>query len=387
MGSRRGTTRDREAALRGLGILVFIGAVLLAIGIHELGHFATAKWFKIKVDKFFIGFGPKLWSTRRGETEYGVAAFPIGGYVKIAGMNPLEEVSPDDQPRTFKAKPAWQRAIVLVAGSVTHFIVAIIILMFIFTIVGETDIDSPTLEIAEVGSIESDEPAPAEVAGIKAGDRVIAIAGQPVDEWSDVQQAIRTRPDQPIEIVVDRDGQRLTLRATLGRSPRDPANGFLGVSPEFAVVKRSAGEAVVEATKDVGVGIKDSFLAFGKIFTPSTLSRLFQVATGQEERRPDDPASIVGIGRSAGDLAGEGDWATLFFVIAGFNVFIGMANLLPLPPLDGGHLAVLAFEKVTRREVDMRRLIPITAMVLTAFGLLFVLVLSADLFNPLKLPG
>jgi len=373
--------------VKGIGILIFIASVLLAIGIHELGHFATAKWFKIKVDKFFIGFGPRLWSTKRGETEYGLSAFPIGGYVKIAGMNPLEEVPPEDQPRTFKSKPAWQRAIVLVAGSVTHFIVAIIILTCIFTLVGETDIDTPTLEIAEVGSIDSNEPAPAEKAGIKPGDRVIAIAGQPVDEWSEVQQAIRTRPDQPIEIVVDRNGQRLTLRATLGRSPRDRSNGFLGVSPEFAQIDRSPGEAVVEATKDVGVGIKESFLAFGKIFTPSTLSRLFQVATGQEERRPEDPASIVGIGRSAGDLAGERDFAQLFFMIAGFNVFIGMANLLPLPPLDGGHLAVLGFEKLTGRDVDMRRLIPITAMVLTAFGLLFVLVLSADLFNPLKLPG
>ena len=374
--------------MRGIGIFIFIVSVLLAIGIHELGHFATAKWFKIKVDKFFIGFGPKLWSTRRGETEYGVSAFPIGGYVKIAGMNPLEEVPPEDKTRTFKSKPAWQRAIVLVAGSVTHFIVAIIILTCIFTLVGETDIDTPTLEINAVGSEELEQKTPAEIAGIRPGDRVVVIAGQQVTAWSQVQQAIRSRPNQPIEVVVQRDGRQLTLRATLGERDREGETiGFLGVSPKFAVVERSPGAAVVEATRDVGVGIKDSFLAFGKIFTPSTMSRLFQVATGQEERRPDDPASIVGIGRSAGDLAGAGDWAELFFVIAGFNVFIGMANLLPLPPLDGGHLAVLGFEKLTKREVDMRRLIPITAMVLTAFGLLFVLVLSADLFNPLKLPG
>jgi membrane-associated protease RseP (regulator of RpoE activity) len=374
--------------VKGIGILIFIASVLLAIGIHELGHFATAKWFKIKVDKFFIGFGPRLWSTKRGETEYGLSAFPIGGYVKIAGMNPLEEVPPEDQPRTFKSKPAWQRAIVLVAGSVTHFIVAIIILTCIFTLVGETDIDTPTLVIGAVGSEELEQKTPAEVAGVRPGDRVIEIAGQRVTSWSQVQQAIRTRPNQPIEIAVERDGRPLILRATLGERDRDGETiGFLGVSPEFAQIDRSPGEAVVEATKDVGVGIKDSFLAFGKIFTPSTLSRLFQVATGQEERRPEDPASIVGIGRSAGDLAGERDFAQLFFMIAGFNVFIGMANLLPLPPLDGGHLAVLGFEKLTGRDVDMRRLIPITAMVLTAFGLLFVLVLSADLFNPLKLPG
>lgn len=375
--------------MTGFGVFIFIFAVLLAIAIHEAGHFATAKWFKIKVDRFFIGFGPKLWSIKRGETEYGVSAFPLGGYVRIAGMNPLEEIPPEEQHRTFKAKPAWQRAIVLAAGSVTHFIVALIIIAAILASVGEPDLDNPTLTIAVVGSGVADEKAPAELAGLKAGDRVVSIASQTVTDWSQVQEEIRSRPNQLIDIVVERDGRQLSLRAKLDEREREGETiGFLGVSPEFATVDRPVGSAIVTAAARVGTGMWDSLVAFKNIFSPSTLGRLFQVAAGEEARRPEDPATVVGIGKTSGDLARSGDFAGLFLLVAGFNVFVGVANLLPLPPLDGGHLAVLAVEKVSRREVDMRKLLPITAMVLTVFGMLFLLLLYTDIVNPLPaIPG
>ena len=386
--------------MSGLGVFIFVAFVLIAIGLHEFGHFATAKAFGIKVEKFFIGFGPKIWSTRRGETEYGVSAFPLGGYVKIAGMNPLEEIKPEDRARTFKAKPGWQRAIVLAAGSVTHFIVALIIIAAILSIAGEIDFDRPTTEIASVGS-DAGEQTPSQVAGIKPGDRMVAVAGQRVTEWSQVQQAIRTRPNQPLEIVVERDGRLLPLTATLDACSREPdgqidcdpepgeeISGFLGVSPEFARIHRSVPSAIGKATTEVGRGMKDSVIAFGKVFAPSTLARLFQVAVGEEERRPEDPTTIVGVGKAAGDLARNGDFAALFLTVAVFNIFVGVVNLLPLPPLDGGHLAVLTYEKIARRDVDMRRLLPITAMVLTVFGMLFVLLLYSDIVNPLpSVPG
>lgn len=377
--------------MNGFGIFIFIFFVLLAIAIHEAGHFATAKWFKIKVDRFFIGFGPKLWSIKRGETEYGVSAFPLGGYVRIAGMNPLEEIPPEERHRTFRAKPAWQRAIVLAAGSFTHFVVALIILASMLAISGEPDFDRPTLTLGTVGSTAAGEgPAPAEVAGLRPGDRIVSIGGQRVSEWRQVQEAIRSRePGQSIDIVVDRDGRRATLTATLGKTVRDGATiPFLGVSPEFAKVERGVFSAIGAAAVDVGVGMKDSLIAFKNIFSPSTLGRLFKVATGTEERRPEDPATIVGIGKTSGDLARRGDFTGLFLLVAGFNVFVGVANLLPLPPLDGGHLAVLAWEKITRRDVDMRKLLPVTAMVLTIFGMLFLLLLYTDIVNPLpSIPG
>jgi membrane-associated protease RseP (regulator of RpoE activity) len=371
------------------GVFFFIFFVLVAIALHEFGHFATAKAFGIRVDKFFIGFGPKLWSVRKGETEYGVSAFPIGGYVKIAGMNPLEEVPHDQKGRTFKSKPAWQRAIVLAAGSFTHFIVALVIIASILAIAGEPDVDNPTLRVGAVGSATTGEVTPSVKAGLKVGDRVVSIAGVRVRTWSDVQNAIKSRPGQTVPIVVERNGRVLTLTATLETTKRDGETiGFLGVSPRFGVIKRSVPESIGVAGAQVGRGMWDSLQAFGKIFRPATLGRLFRVAAGDEKRSAEDPATVVGIGKASGDLARRGDWVGLFLLVAGFNIFVGVANLLPLPPLDGGHLAVLSYEKIRRREVDMRKLIPITAAVLTAFGTLFFLLLYLDIVKPLpSLPG
>lgn len=384
-----------------VGIIIFIVSVLLAIGLHELGHFATAKWFKIKVDRFFIGFGPKLWSVKKGETEYGVAAFPLGGYVRIAGMNPLEEIPPEDQPRTFKAKPPWQRAIVLAAGSFTHFVIALIILASILAIVGKTDFETATLEIAKVGTNDPKEVTPSMQVGLKPGDVVVAVAGKPVTDWEQVRAAIRARPEQTLEVVVRRGGRELTVRPTLGKCvrladgqtdceapyPDGETIGFLGVAPEFLVVDYSAGGAIVQAGRDVGKGMWDSLVAFKNIFAPSSLSRLFKVAVGDAERNEGDPTSLVGIGKLSGDAASRGDFASLFLLVVSFNVFVGVVNLLPLPPLDGGHLAVLGYEKITRRDVDMRKLLPVTAMVLSIFAMLFFLLLYTDIVNPLRLPG
>ena len=374
--------------MTGLGVLIFIVFVLIAIGLHEFGHFATAKAFGIKVERFFIGFGPKIWSTTRGETEYGVSAFPLGGYVRIAGMNPLEEIKPEDRPRTFKAKPAWQRAIVLAAGSITHFIVALIIIAAILSIAGEPDPDRPTLTMGSVGSSVGPQT-PAQKAGMKPGDRVVAAAGATVRDWDAFVKVIHAHGGETIPLVVVRDGKRLTLNATLDpKNPRGQNVGFLGVSPRVEIVHHSIPASIGRASTQVGSLMKESLVAFKNVFAPSTLKRLFQVAVGQEERKPEDPTTIVGVGKQAGDLARTGDFAGLFLTVAVFNVFIGVVNLLPLPPLDGGHLAVLSYEKISRRDVDMRRLLPITAMVLTVFGLLFVLLLYSDIVNPLPgIPG
>lgn len=372
-----------------LGVVLFVFFVLLAIGIHEFGHFATAKAFGIKVDRFFIGFGPKLWSTKRGETEYGVSAFPIGGYVRIAGMNPLEQISEEDRPRTFKAKPGWQRAIVLAAGSLTHFIVALMIIAAILATSGEPDLDTPTLVIGAVGSDTAGQVTPSIRAGLEVGDRVVSVGGAEVSKWTDVQAAIKSRPGQTVDIVIDRNGERKTLTATLETKTKDGKEiGFLGVSPRFAVIHRSVPASIGAGFGQLGTGMKDSILAFGKIFRPSTFARLFQVAAGDKQRSASDPATVVGIGKTSGDLARQGDFVGLFLLVAGFNIFVGVANLLPLPPLDGGHLAVLAYEKTVRHDVDMRRLLPITAMVLTVFGTLFILLLYLDIVKPLpSIPG
>lgn len=372
-----------------LGSFLFAIAILFSIGLHELGHFLTAKRFGIKVEQFFIGFGPRLWSVRRGETEYGVKALPFGGFVRIAGMNPLEEIPPEDRDRVFQAKRPWQRAIVLGAGSFTHFIVALGIMAGVLAAIGEPDPDRPTTTIASVSAEYRDEPSPASVAGFRAGDRLVAVQGERVGSWDEATTAIRARPGQRTTFTVLRGGGKIELVARLAsRRPDDTRAGFLGVAPRFVFVTRGPVAATGEAGKRLVVGMWDSLRAFGEMFSPTTIARLFRVAAGTQERSQSDPATVVGIGKAAGGLARSGNFVALFYLIAGVNIFIGVANLLPLPPLDGGHLAMLAWEKVTGRPVDVRKLLPVAGMVISIFGSLFLLLLYLDIVRPLpQLPG
>ena len=194
------------------GVMVFAGVVVLVILFHEFGHFITGKAFGIKVEEFFVGFGPRLWSTRRGETEYGIKAIPAGGYVRIAGMNPFQETPKEDLPRTFGAKPIWQRAIVLAAGSFTHFVLAVLILVVFFAALGPL-VAEPTVDVV-VPRLASGAPTPASTAGFRAGDRLLAVDGHPVTSWEDTQSYIRTHPGRPIRFEVERNGQGVTLTVT-----------------------------------------------------------------------------------------------------------------------------------------------------------------------------
>src|SRR5436309_9306812 len=159
-----------------LGIVAFVAALFVMIVVHETGHFLAARAFKIKVEEFFIGFGPRLLSWRRGETEYGLKAILLGGYVRIAGMNPWQPISDDERPRTFGAKPPWQRAIVLVAGSATHLVMGAVIMVFVFAVPG---LPSSTTKFAAISTTVGGVPGPARVAGLVPGDRVLEAGGKP----------------------------------------------------------------------------------------------------------------------------------------------------------------------------------------------------------------
>lgn len=374
--------------MRGFGIIAFAAAILFSIGLHEFGHFITAKRFGMKVHQFFIGFGPKLWSIRRGETEYGVKAIPLGGFVKIAGMNPFEEVPPEDVDRVYKAKKPWQRAIVLSAGSFTHFVVGFLILAGVLMVSGSgrpcTDARPTGCSTATRVIATKQAGSPADQAGLQLGDDVRAIDGTRIDTWDQAVEVIRANPGETIDVVVARGGTERTLAVTLAaKRPGGQAGGYLGVSPEVRAVKAGPVTAVVRAGQDVGTLAKHSLLTFGNLFTPSSISRLFSQVAGNEERTNADPATLIGVGGQAGALASEGAWASFFSLIALFNIFIGVANMVPLPPLDGGHLAVLVYEKIRGRDVDMRKLIPITATVVGVLGSLFFMLLYLDIVKPL----
>ena len=387
------------------GLLIFIAGMLLVIMVHEAGHFFVAKAFGFKATKFFLGFGPTLWSTRRGETEYGVKLLPLGGFVKIVGMNPYEEVAPEDEPRSYANKPRWQRALVLVAGSATHWPVAFVILVVTAVTIGFPT-GGVTTEIEVVETVLDGAPAPAYEAGIRPGDKVVAVGDKRVESWSDVRGYIRRHPGEAATFVLERDGATRSVEVTLGTATFDDEGrlleyappgdelsgagaevGFLGVSPKTEFHRESVFEAMGSSAGRVGEITMLSVRGIGDVFGMVFGGELWDALTGECDRDfGEGPLGIVGAGQIATESFERGRFLDLIGLIVGFTVFVGLMNLLPLPPLDGGHLAVVAYESVTGRDVDLRKLIPIAAAVISFFVLLFIAVLYLDLARPIKVP-
>ncbi len=396
-----------------VGVIAFVVALLLSIMLHEAGHFAFARAFGMKATQFFLGFGPTLWSFRRGETEYGVKAIPAGGFVKIVGMTSLEEIDPRDEKRAFYRQPAPQRAIVLAAGSVTHFVLAFLLLLVVFSVIGTP---STTTAIAEVsrcvpatvsGSCAAGDPvSPAAAAGLRPGDRILEFEGRPVRDWTSFSRQVRSHPAGPSTLVVERDGQRLTLHPVVVTAPRpsleDPtrtvASGVLGIAPGQEQQRLSPVAGVVRSAELFRDSITGTFVALGKI--PAAIPKL--LALNSKRTADASPASVVGVARISGEaLQAEADLASrisfFLLIIASVNIFVGIFNLLPLLPLDGGHLAVLGFEqaraglyRVLGRpapgRVDLTKLLPAAYLVIALFVGLSVLLLLADIVNPIQNP-
>ena len=368
-----------------LGALFFIVAILVVVMVHESGHFFTAKAFGIKVEEFFVGFGPRLWSVRHGETEYGLKAVPLGGYVRIAGMNPFQEPDPVDLPRTFGAKPIWQRALVIFAGPVTHFLMAFIFLAVYFAAIGLPSDRRPLVQ--GVQATLAGGPSPAAQAGLRSGDEIVAVDGTPIRSVDDFIHYTRSHVGQPFRLTVRRDGTDLTLTVTpVTTTIGGVTAGRIGVELGGVRERLDPLTAIGRGAIVTGLYTQEVVLKLGDVFGPSGVKRIGQLLFGNATRQPDDPTGLVGGARIAAQAAQEGAWDNLFALLIGFNVFVGLINLLPLPPLDGGHLAVLAYEKVTRRRLDLRRLVPITAVV-AAYLILFVMAVTwLDITNPIPNP-
>jgi len=385
------------------GVLLFIVAILVVVMVHEAGHFLVAKVFNFKATKFFLGFGPTVWSFTRGETEYGIKAIPAGGFVKIVGMNPYEEIAPADRERSYFTKPRWQRALVLVAGSATHWPVAFLILLVTSMTLGFPTGKAST-EVAAV-SVES----PALESGLRAGDVITGAEGLETRSWERVSAFIRAHAGEEVRFTVSRGGTERPVDVVLGRaiySPRlgpvdyAPASeelrelrgneklvGFLGVQPQELFEKKGFLGAAADASGKTWEATKLSVQGIGQVFSMVVDGRLWGALSGSGERAIDEgPLGIVGAGRIAGESVATGQYLNLIGLIVGFTIFVGLMNLLPLPPLDGGHLAVVAYEAVTKRPVDMRKLIPVAAAVLSFFLILFVASLYLDIARPIRTP-
>lgn len=364
--------------------VAFFVALVVVIVIHEAAHFGMAKWFGIKVEEFFVGFGPRIWSFRRGETEYGVKAIPAGGYVKIAGMNPYQEIASEDLPQTFGAKPIWQRAAVIVAGPATHFVLAFLALMVWLGAVGQPVSRSPL--IADVAATLRGQTSPAAAVGLRAGDRIIGIDGVVNPTDLELVHFTRVHVGEPITLHVLRDDRRFTVTVTpVLATVAGQKVGRIGVLLTDARETAGLVGSVTGAARLVGGGVVDSVRGIARLFGPEGLGRVLKLLFTSAQRRRGDPVSVVGIGAITAQTASGGRFWDILWIFGFVNVFIGLLNLLPLPPFDGGHLAVLAIEKVRRKKVDMRKLVPISAAVAAVFVLLFVAIVYLDITKPVHL--
>ncbi|MFE2260992.1 M50 family metallopeptidase [Streptomyces griseosporeus] len=426
-----------------LGIVVFAVGLLVSIAWHELGHLSTAKLFGIRVPQYMVGFGPTIWSRKKGETEYGVKAIPLGGYIRMIGMFPpgpdgriearstspwrgmiedarsaaFEELKPGDETRLFYTRKPWKRVIVMFAGPFMNLILAIGLFL---TVLMGFGIQQQTTTVSSISPCviaqsenrdtckKSDPPSPAAAAGMKAGDKIVAFDGRRTDDWNTLSDLIRDSAGKDVTIVVDRKGQELTLHAKIATNmlvKKDAGGayvqgeyvkaGFLGFSAATGVVKQDFGESVTWMTDRVGDAV-DSLVAL-----PAKIPALWDAAFNGAPRAPDSPMGVVGAARVGGeiftlDIPASQQLAMAVFLVAGFNLSLFLFNMLPLLPLDGGHIAGALWESLRRTVArvlrrpdpgpfDVAKLMPVAYVVAGIFICFTVLVLIADVVNPVRI--
>ena len=401
-----------------VGVVLFALGICISVALHEAGHMVTAKAFGMKVRRYFVGFGPTVFSWRRGETEYGLKWIPLGGFCDIAGMTALDEVTPEEAPRAMWRFKTWKRTVVLSAGSITHFILGFIVLYLMATtmglpnlaaanppsdpIIGSISCVRPATNTEELNApCQPGDPVPAQQAGLLAGDRVTAIGGKQTPTWTDVLAAIKASSG-PTPVQVQRNGQAVNLTIDVRRVARLQTDksvkdvGMIGASQQQppAVLHYSPLGAVGGTLSFTG----SLFAETGQrlIEFPSRIPAVVSAIFGGE-RDPNTPVSVVGASRIGGEAVEQGLWQLFFYLLASLNFFIGVFNLLPLLPLDGGHIAVAWYErvrdwvrklrgKVAGGPVDYTKLSSVTMVLVLIGGAVTLLTVTADIVNPIRLP-
>ena len=440
-----------------LGVLVIAAGLALSIALHEIGHLVPAKLFGVRVTQYMIGFGPTVLSRTRGETEYGLKAIPLGGYIRMIGMYPphkgepegtiredstgllqqMTEMSedakayesaqygPEDAHRTFVALSVPKKLVVMLGGPAMNLLISVLLMVVLVSGIGLPSVTPTVQSVSECVvpadapadvSCEGQPPAPALEAGIRPGDVLREIDGAPITRWEDVTEAVRAADDRTIEVVVERDGREIPLEATLvidarpvldedGAAVRDADGrlvteevGFLGVAGTPDLVPQSPTEVPAMAW--------DAFVRTGQIVLtlPVRLYEVGEAAFGSAERDPNGPLGVVGVSRLAGEVASADQpgfelrekVGTMISMLASLNMALFVFNLVPLLPLDGGHVAGALLEGIRRRiarlrgrpdpgPVDMSRMLPLTNAVALVFIVMTLLLLYADIVKPITL--
>jgi membrane-associated protease RseP (regulator of RpoE activity) len=394
----------------GWPVLVVILGIVVMIFLHELGHYLTAKWSGMKVTEFFIGFGPKIWSFRRGETEYGLKVVPAGAYVRIIGMNNLDEVDPVDEPRTYRQKSFPERLLVVSAGSLMHFAQAFVLLVVLLGVVGfpgRSIANPPDRASAwEINTVEGDSAAQA--AGLEEDDLIVAVDGVPVSRYDELSDALAPYDvGDEVRLTVERDGVERTVEAELGPRPAgvpggEPGSPFLGVgsSKHFSDEPIGLGTAIVRAPGEMLRFTGQTFGAMAGFFSPDGIGD-FATNVGEANDRDsgsggsgssaDDDGrliSIIGVVQ-LGSQDVENRGAFLLALFFSLNMFIGIFNMLPLLPLDGGHAAMAIYERIRSRpgrtyHADFAKLLPLTYAVVMVLVVLGVTAMYLDIVDPIS---
>jgi RIP metalloprotease RseP len=420
------------------GAIVIVGLILMVV-IHEGSHFLAAKAFRMKATEAFFGFGPRLWSMKRGETEYGIKALPLGGYVRIIGMNPFEEVAAEDEGRTYRENPFWKKSVVVLAGVASHFVVALVLLYVVivgFGVPGLTtsiervcpalvqalavpdaqpfafsnqrcliiEVDGIPVETwlgedkepgvltavtVEVNGVKSTvettdrlQPTPALLSVAQVGDRIAEFDGVNIATWRDFQDAAIAAPGKMVDVVVERGGVLIPFTTTLlsRTNSLGRAEGFFGVSPQSKVQPYSPLGGFAKAGAQTWAGVEASL--DGLFSLVSNFGDLVgAAATGSDVPEEVRPISVVGLVGVANAGPVEFSLELLAFV----NIFVGILNFVPMYPLDGGHFAVALYERVRGRPADVRKLMPVAVAVFIFIVVLGLLGFYFDFVDPLQL--
>lgn len=376
-----------------LGIVAFVVALLLSVMVHEFGHYITARKYGMWVSEFFVGFGKRIWSVQRGETEFGVKAIPAGGYCKIEGMSPSDELPEGQEDRAFYKASSAKKLVVLGAGSFLHFVLGFILLFTLFAGVGTNQVLPVINEVVPNSA--------AQAAGIQAGDVVVSINGKRVTEWYKDVEVIRQSQGRELTLVVNRNGEEITVTASARLTDIDGTQRYvLGIVNDVGL-KRSGLFVSLKNSATVTQGfLVESVKSLGKL--PEKIPALWGATVRGEERDANGLVGVVGVARVSGEAVGSDKLtpmerlATFVLIVASLNIFVGVFNLLPILPLDGGHMAVAIADSIRAffarlrgrprpAPIDVTVLTPITMVVFVVLATLTLLLLVADVINPVTL--
>jgi membrane-associated protease RseP (regulator of RpoE activity) len=376
-----------------LGILAFVVALLFSVMVHEFGHYITARKYGMWVSEFFVGFGKRIWSVQRGETEFGVKAIPAGGYCKIEGMSPNDEMPQGQEERAFYKASSVKKLIVLGAGSFLHFVLGFVLLFTLFAGIGTNQVLPVINEVVPNSA--------AQAAGIQAGDEVVSINGKRVTEWYKDVEVIRESQGAELTLVLNRKGEEVVITTAARLTDIDGTKRYvLGIVNEVGL-ERSGVLVSIKNSATVTKGfLVESVKSLGKL--PEKIPALWGATVRGEERDANGLVGVVGVARVSGEAVGSDKLtpmerlATFVLIVASLNIFVGVFNLLPILPLDGGHMAVAIADSIRAffarlrgrprpAPIDVTVLTPITMVVFVVLATLTLLLLVADVINPVTL--